>query len=1011
MLPSAAPVCAPQVSLYKDYPLKSAKLAVLALLAASLTAGGLPATTSPLVPDPAGTAVGDGGGASMLPSEAGAVPSGDAGATAEPSTGPVSPGPEAPAAAPVPEALPEAVPEETAAAAAVPEGGEADPGYSPVVGGGFPVPGPDTPLVTDPDGTVRSAVETDISAMHDHGAQTFSTRNGGASTAGAAARSATLRVTLVYATLTDNRNGVDQNAAINSITKANEYWRAMSNGRLGMSIVDSGHLTSTANSRMDYAEMMNTIKRDLRWYDTADEALVVFVPANDLNSGGYGGILGGGWTSGPTSGSVLMPRPSGFTNNVVTHELGHVLGLLHANSLKCNNGRSDVWPGSNGNWGDAACTSREYGDTSDLMGYAQYNLPVINSYFWDAGGFGRGDEIVNAGTPSISYTYTLKAWAGSAPQRAVKFRDVSGETYYVELRLPVGWDGGTAVNGNRGVKIIKPDLANNWAVNSLLIAPNTRDFAGYTNANSTWQAGQTFTTHAGMKVKINWISSDSASVTIGPAPSIPSPADLVAIDPSGNLMHYPATGSGSFGGASLIGTGWSGAVSAHNADWNGDGIQDIISQTRDGYLFVYYGYSMGGFSGPVTIGQGWQQFRISVGKWAPGDTLPGVVAVDNRGRTWSYRNTSGGYLSSGTLIATGIEPRLFSITDLNGDGVPELMSIMPDGTLVSRTRNAAGMVGDGVQAGEGWQIATTLRAAQDFSGAGSRGLLTTFSDGRLAYYNSNGRGGWTGSSNVGSGWNGYLPLNTQGSAVSGNASVSEADIVTLSDTGYLRRYPAKLDGVLGAAQVIGEGFHRVQSFHSVDWNRDGLADVLVQWEEGSLTVYYGSAAGGFSSARTVGSQWQDMTISVDRSANGLPGVLAIDKSGNLRRYVNPDGVSMMRGGDIVGVGWSNLRLQTIDWDGDGISDVLAANPAGDMMFYRRNAGAAFIQAAKVVGTGWDGINSMSVGTDITGNGRASIVGRNKEGDLLNYAVPGSGAWGSVQRLGWGWNGLRIAGSR
>ena len=432
-----------------------------------------------------------------------------------------TPGPEAlmsEATAPAPTPSPTPSPTVTAEAEETEE--EKEKGYEPVVGGGFPVPGPETPLVTDPDGTVRSAVETDISAMHDHGVESFSSASGGASMAGAAARSGTIQVTLVYATLTDNRNGVDQNAARNSITAANKYWRAMSNNRLGMEIVATKSINSTANSGQDYAAMMNTIRKDLRWYEDPNEALVVFVPAGDLRNGGYGGILGGGWTSGPTSGSVLMPAPSGFTNNVVSHELGHVLGLLHANSLKCNNGRADVGISGNGAWTDGSCTSREYGDTSDLMGYAQYSLPVINSYFWESGSFGRGDEVRDVGTPGVSKTYTLRSWAGSAANRAVKFRDSSGETYYLELRTPVGYDGATAVGGNRGVKIVKADLANNWAVNSLVVAPNTRDFAGYTNANSTWQAGRTFTTHAGTQVRINSISGDSASVTItGGAPA------------------------------------------------------------------------------------------------------------------------------------------------------------------------------------------------------------------------------------------------------------------------------------------------------------------------------------------------------------------------------------------------------------------------------------------------------------------------------------------------------------
>ncbi|MBP3043502.1 hypothetical protein KKR91_10855 [Arthrobacter jiangjiafuii] len=491
--------------------MKSAKLAVLALLAAALTAGSIPAYGYSEVPapvpvvDPTGDA-----GIMTAPPSPDAVPGVDA----------VAPVPEEPATAePAPATTPADVAtdhadengEVHADEAEEDEAGE-DLGYDPVVGGGFPVPGPNTPMVTDPDGTVRSAVETDISAAHDHGTQSFSSRMGGASIS-SAARSGTIEITLVYATLTDNRGAVNPSGALNSMTAANEYWRAMSNGRLGVKHVATRAINSTANSRQDYADMMNTIKKDLSWRDSPNKALLVFVPAADLRSGGYGGILGGGWTAGPTSGSVLMPQPSGFTNNVVTHEFGHVLGLLHANSLKCNNGRSDVGAGNNG-WTDDSCTSREYGDTSDLMGYAQYASPAINSYFWDAGGFGRGDEIVSTGTPGSAVSYTLRPWAGSSARRAVKFTDTSGETYYLELRTPVGYDASTAVGGNRGVKIVKADLANNWAVNSLVIAPNTRDFAGYTNANSTWQAGQTFNTHTGTAVRINSISSDSASITI-----------------------------------------------------------------------------------------------------------------------------------------------------------------------------------------------------------------------------------------------------------------------------------------------------------------------------------------------------------------------------------------------------------------------------------------------------------------------------------------------------------------
>ena len=507
--------------------MKTGKLAVLALLTAGLLAGITPAHALPTpapgapsapvdspppgdpgltlpgvgTPAPAAPAPGAPSSTAVSPQPAPEAPAGTAPATAPAGTAPATGPGEQPTGEPTAEADDSAE-----------NDSDEDKDYDPV-GAGFPVPGPNTPLVTEPDGTVRSAVETDITAADALPNPTPAGAQGLPSALAAPTRSGNVKVTLVIATLADNRGKVDVQAAKNSIYASNSYWRAMSNNRLSFSIAETLTHTSKGNSNQDYAALMNTISRELGWTDGPYEALVVYVPAADLKSGGYGGILGGGWTSNGTGGRVLMPAPSSFSDNVVTHEFGHVLGLLHANSLTCSNGRADVAMGAGG-WSDNACYSREYGDTTDLMGYAQYSLPTINSYFWDEGGFGRGNEILNAGTPFSSKTYTLKPWAGSEANRALKFRDTSGETYYLELRLPVGYDAATATGGNRGVKITKADRANSWAVNSLSISPNTRGFAGYSNPNSAWQAGQTFTTYGGTRVTINSVGGSSASVTI-----------------------------------------------------------------------------------------------------------------------------------------------------------------------------------------------------------------------------------------------------------------------------------------------------------------------------------------------------------------------------------------------------------------------------------------------------------------------------------------------------------------
>lgn len=333
-------------------------------------------------------------------------------------------------------------------------------------------------------------------------------------------RTGDIKVALVTVQLADksaaDTSGISLDAAKNGITASSNYWKAMSNNRLSMSVasVRTG-FKSSATSGQDYYTITNTVTRELGWVSSPYTALVIYVPVPTLSWG----ALGFGASSDGTSGRILMPLPSKFTNNVVAHEFGHVLGLMHADSLQCGSGIADVGPSLTGGFADTSCSIREYGDTTDLMGAAQYSIPAISSSFWDRGGFGRGDEILNAGLVSGITKYTLKAWAGSDANRAVKFTDPkSKEVYYLELRLPVGYDTSTAVSGNRGVKIVQSGGAT--AASSLILMPSTLPFSGYYATNQTWQAGQTFTTYTGTRVTVDYVTSTSAGVTINASPFV-----------------------------------------------------------------------------------------------------------------------------------------------------------------------------------------------------------------------------------------------------------------------------------------------------------------------------------------------------------------------------------------------------------------------------------------------------------------------------------------------------------
>ncbi len=305
---------------------------------------------------------------------------------------------------------------------------------------------------------------------------------------------------------------VPMSAAQGSITSSNAYWRAMSNNRVGMSIVAAySAFPSSALSNMQPGQIADIVARELGWSQTSLKALVMFVPGSTYLNNGAAGMT---YSNGGVGGRIVMPQIGRLTNPVVAHEFGHALGLDHANSLQCGSGAQDVAPGPYGGFADSTCSIRTYGDNIDLMGISYYDLmPAISSPNWDSMGLGRGDEVANAGTITSARSFTLQPWAGTASQRAVKFTDSrSGEVYYLELRTSVGYDSGVATAGNRGVKIVQQ--GGNYS--SILLPRSTLPFSGNYSKTQAWQTGDTFTTHAGTTVTIDSISDASASVTVRP---------------------------------------------------------------------------------------------------------------------------------------------------------------------------------------------------------------------------------------------------------------------------------------------------------------------------------------------------------------------------------------------------------------------------------------------------------------------------------------------------------------
>ncbi len=347
--------------------------------------------------------------------------------------------------------------------------------------------------------------------------------------------------------------------------------------------------------------------------------------------------------------------------------------------------------------------------------------------------------------------------------------------------------------------------------------------------------------------------------------------------------------------------------------------------------------------------------------------------------------------------------------DLDGDGHPDVVSsVVSSGSGVRVSVRVPSPVLSGKQIGTGWATKDLVVGSPDLGGDSRPDLVARDGvTGALWLYQSDGRGGFTTTRQIGSGWGGMRHLVAPGDW-DGDA---RADLLGITTDGTMYLYRGLGTGRFVSGKAVGWGWGAMTSVVGVgDLDGDGRRDLVALDGTGTARTYSGNGRGGFVRSTVLATEWSDVDALVgvgDWDRDGRPDLITRDTAGRMTtRFATATGLEAP---STWGNGWGGTRVLVGpgDWDGDGRNDLLAISAADAGLRLYRGTGARDFATPTALQLPVAQVRDTLVIGDLDGNGRSELVVRDAAGGMFIAFVQGRGVVSSTRQVGWNWGHLDL----